>query len=130
MNRSPARAVRTAKHKYILNLKPETVFKTHITDAGGEDGLIYWRSWEKRAAMGDDVARRAIDRYRHRPAEELYDVESDPYELKNLAADPAHAAALNELRQKLKEWRLQQGEDLNVVPMPEDARFGPVPYAE
>jgi len=130
MNRSPMRAVRTAKYKYILNLKPETVFKTHITDAGGEDGLFYWRSWETLAADGDAGAKAAIDRYRNRPAEELYDVEADPYELKNLAADPAHAAALGELRQKMKDWRLQQGEDLSKVPMPEDARTGPLPYAE
>jgi arylsulfatase A-like enzyme len=130
MNRSPMRAVRTAKYKYILNLKPETLFKTHITDAGGEDGLFYWRSWEKLAADGDARAKAAIDRYRHRPAEELYDVEADPYELKNLAADPARAADLESLRQKLKDWRLQQGEDLSKVPMPEDARSGPLPYAE
>ena len=130
MNRSPMRAARTAKYKYILNLKPETPFKTHITDAGGEDGLFYWRSWEKHAAEGDERAKAAIARYRNRPAEELYDVEADPYELKNLAADPAHAATLAELREKLKAWRLQQGEDLNVVPMPEDARVGEVPYAQ
>jgi arylsulfatase A-like enzyme len=60
----------------------------------------------------------------------LYDVEADPYELKNLAADPAYAKTLDELRQKLKDWRLQQGEDLAKVPMPEDARSGPLPYAE
>jgi arylsulfatase A-like enzyme len=130
MNRSPMRAVRTAKYKYILNLKPQTPFKTHISDAGGEDGLYYWRSWEKLAAGGDAGARRAIDRYRTRPAEELYDVESDPYELRNLAAEPAHAAALTALRQTLKDWRLQQGEDLSKVPLPEDARMGDLPYAE
>jgi len=86
MNRSPARAVRTAKYKYILNLLPQDIFKTHITDAGGEDGLFYWRSWEKLAAGGDVHAKEAIDRYRHRPAEELYDVEADPYELEALTA--------------------------------------------
>ena len=99
-------------------------------DAGGEDGLFYWRSWEKLAAAGDERAKTAIDRYRHHPAEELYDVEADPYELKNLAADPAMAGVLADLRQKLKDWRLQQGEDLSKVPMPEDARTGPLPYAE
>jgi N-sulfoglucosamine sulfohydrolase len=129
MNRSPMRAVRTAKYKYILNLKPETPFKTHITDAGGADGLFYWRSWEKLAAGGDERATRAIERYRNRPTEELYDVDADPYELNNIAADPAHAAALKDLWQKLEDWRLQQGEDLSKVPMPEDARMGEVPYA-
>ncbi len=129
MNRSPMRAVRTAKYKYILNLKPQTPFKTHITDAGGEDGLYYWRSWEKLAESGDERAKQAIERYRNRPAEELYDVEADPHELRNLAAHPERAVDLELLRDTLKEWRLQQGEDLNKVPMPEDARTGEVPYA-
>jgi arylsulfatase A-like enzyme len=60
----------------------------------------------------------------------LYDVVADPYELKNLADDPQHAKPLTELREKLKQWRLQQGEDLNKVPMPEDARHGDIPYAQ
>ncbi len=39
-----------------------------------------------------------IDRYRRRPArEELYDMAADPWEKGNLAADPAHAAALADL---------------------------------
>jgi hypothetical protein len=58
MNRSPARAVRTAKYKYILNLLPQDIFKTHITDAGGEDGLFYWRSWEKLAAAATCMRRK------------------------------------------------------------------------
>ena len=33
MNRSPARCVRTARFKYILNLAPDAAFKTHISDA-------------------------------------------------------------------------------------------------
>ena len=40
------------------------------------------------------------------------------------------AATLEELREKLKAWRIQQGEDLGKVPMPEDARTGRFPYAE
>jgi uncharacterized sulfatase len=70
-----------------------------------------------------------VEKFRRRPAEELYDVRNDPHEQTNLAADPAHATALAALREKLKAWRLRQGEDLARVPMPEDARTGQVPYA-
>jgi N-sulfoglucosamine sulfohydrolase len=127
MNRTPMRSIRTDRWKYILNLKPETKYTTHISDAG--DGREYWVSWEQLAER-DKHAAAVVARYRKRPAEELYDVASDPYELKNLADDPQHAKTLAELREKLKAWRLQQGEDLDKVPMPEDARHGSIPYAQ
>jgi len=40
------------------------------------------------------------------PDEELYDVESDPYEVSNLAGstDPGHQRALKELRAALIHW--------------------------
>ena len=40
----------------------------------------------------------------HKPFEELYDIENDPHEVKNLARDPAHVAALRDLRAKLDGW--------------------------
>ena len=39
-----------------------------------------------------------------RPAEELYDLRSDPHEMKNLAGDPAYAKKLTELRKELNQW--------------------------
>jgi hypothetical protein len=129
MNRSPMRCVRTARFKYILNLLPNDVFKTHISDGSGPDGTVYWKSWE-RLAKTDAHAREMVDRYRHRPREELYDTQMDPYELNNLAGDAKFADELSRLREMLRAWRVQQGEDLNKIPMPEDSRTGPLPYAE
>jgi arylsulfatase A-like enzyme len=129
MNRSPMRAVRTAQFKYILNLAPENAYRTHIDAGGGPDGRDYWASWVA-AGEKDPAAAAVVKRYRQRPAEELYDVAADPWELKNLAADPARAGDLAGLREKVKTWRVQQGEDLSKVPMPEDARKGNIPYAK
>jgi N-sulfoglucosamine sulfohydrolase len=130
MNRSPQRCIRTAQYKFILNLAPGDLYKTHISGANGPDGRTYWNSWVKAAEAGDAKAKQLVDRYQHRPPEELYDVQADPYEMKNLIADPAHAAVVIELREKLKAWRIQQGEDLAKVPMPEDARHGEIIYAK
>ena len=41
---------------------------------------------------------------RTRPNEELYDLDKDPHELNNLAADPTHAKTLAELRGKIDKW--------------------------
>lgn len=42
---------------------------------------------------------------------ELYDLQSDPYELRNLANDPAHAARRSELEQLLREGSAEAGPD-------------------
>lgn len=126
INRAPMRCIRTERYKYILNLAPEIPYETHISKS--EDRDNYWTSW-LRLAERDRNAAAVIERDQHRPAEELYDVQADPFELKNLAGNPAHSEALAKLREKLKQRRLQQGEDLNRVTMPKDARYGELRYA-
>jgi hypothetical protein len=45
-----------------------------------------------------------------RPAEELYDTAADPYELRNLAEDPAYADELVRMRDALEQWRERVGD--------------------
>jgi arylsulfatase A-like enzyme len=45
----------------------------------------------------------------NRPAEELFDTQNDPWEVNNLAADPAHAAKLAELRAECDAWLARCG---------------------
>jgi arylsulfatase A-like enzyme len=108
-NQSPARAARTATHKYILNLAPSVPFTTHIIADGGPAGEYFWDSWQE-AARTDRQLAGFIDRLKHRPREELYDLRQDPYELQNLAADPQHAKVLNQLRTRLAQWRATQAD--------------------
>lgn len=103
MNVYPSRSMRTQRWKYIRNLHPEFRFTSHIDRSVNEDSLAYIASWEK-AANTDPRAAFLVKRYRERPAEELYDLDVDPFELNNLAADPAHAGPLAELRQGLDAW--------------------------
>ena len=127
MNRAPMRCIRTAKFEYIVNLAPEIPFTTHISKGGGEKE--YFNSWIEKAKH-DPAAAALVQRYQRLPPEELYDVQADPFQMKNLAADPAYAKTLQELREKVKSWRVQQGEDVTKPPaMPEDARHGELRYA-
>jgi arylsulfatase A-like enzyme len=117
MNVYPSRSMRTARWKYIRNLHPEFRFSTHIDRAANEDSLAYIESWE-RAARTDPQAAFIVKRYRERPAEELYDLEADPFELKNLVADPAQATALAELRQGLDAWMKSTNDSQRVAGEP------------
>jgi uncharacterized sulfatase len=110
-NRTPMRMARTARYKYIANLAPRELYSTHMDKAMDHDGgREYWASWLRRAYGGDAHAASVLWRYHHRPAEELYDVVADPYEMRNLAAEPAHAATLAAFRRTMSGWRAAQGD--------------------
>jgi N-sulfoglucosamine sulfohydrolase len=54
---------------------------------------------------GTIYGKRAIERFLHRPAFELYDLEKDPDEVINLAEDVAHVSTRRELIDKLKAFQ-------------------------
>ncbi len=95
----PMRMIRTRTHKYIRNLahKLDYPFASDIYDS------LTWQGILKRGdkMMGD----RRVESFLHRSMEELYDLEKDPHELKNVAADPAYAEVLKDLRERLKAWQ-------------------------
>ncbi|WP_435017221.1 sulfatase family protein [Tundrisphaera sp. TA3] len=110
MNEYPIRAVRTADWKYIRNLNPTAEHHTHVDKAAGGDGRNYFDSWVAKAKT-DPGAAAVLERYHRRPAEELYDLRTDPWELRNLAADRDHAETLAALRQELDTWMKDQGDE-------------------
>jgi N-sulfoglucosamine sulfohydrolase len=95
----PMRMIRTRQHKYILNL-------AHQLDYPFASDLYYSKTWQgilrrKSAKIG----LRDVNVYIHRPREELSDLEKDPNEVHNRAADPKYAGVLADLRQRLKAWQ-------------------------
>jgi len=79
--------------------------------------LVYWKTWLT-AAETDPAAAAIVKRYTIRPAEELYDLNADPYEQHNLAADPKQADRLATMRAKLTTWMKQQGDQATVFGHP------------
>jgi uncharacterized sulfatase len=102
--------VRTREWKYIRNLDPAAEHHTHVDKAAAGDGRDYWDSWAEKAKT-DPAAAAVVRRYHKRPAEELYDLRADPWELKNLAADPAHAATRKKLSADLDAWMKADGDE-------------------
>lgn len=99
------RSVRNDRFAYILNLTPEAVFKCMSTHPKRN----WWISWKEKAST-DEFARRQVERYQHRPGEELYDIVSDPFQTRNLADDPQYAGEKAALRAKLLRWMERQGD--------------------
>ncbi|XP_034021642.1 N-sulphoglucosamine sulphohydrolase [Thalassophryne amazonica] len=53
---------------------------------------------------------KSLGQYYSRQRWELYNTRTDPWELRNLALDPAHGAVLESLRQRLQKWQWETGD--------------------
>ncbi|NNJ25652.1 Choline-sulfatase [Planctomycetes bacterium LzC2] len=115
INVYPSRGVRDERYKYIRNLHPEYKFTSHVTEKPGDTG--YWPSWVKKAETTPAAADK-VRRYQQRPAEELYDLQVDPQELNNLAADPAHAERVQAMSAAVDAWMTEQGDEQTVYGQP------------
>lgn len=109
----PMRTVRDERWKYIRNLHPDYAFTTHIDLPVKLGQRSFFATWEEKAKT-DPQAAAVLKRYHARPAEELYDLETDPHEQRNLAADPARAAELTRLSSQLDTWLKAQEDKLSV----------------
>ena len=96
----PMRVVRERKWKLIWNIAYPLPFPF-------ASDLWAAPTWQAQYKQGMDApyGPRTVGRYIHRPKFELYDLESDPWESKNLADDPAHADTLLRLQAKLKAFQ-------------------------
>jgi arylsulfatase A-like enzyme len=112
------RTVRDARWRYIKNFMPERPFlQTNdykersypvwnlIKELGAQGKLT---EWQKNFYLAPTM-----------PPEELYDMESDPYSINNLAASakPEHQAALKRLRAELDNW-IVESDDQGRFPEP------------
>lgn len=99
-----SRAVCDGRWKLIWNLHADEVF----TNAISEGAML--KSWRAKGEAGDSFAAAQAARYGRRPEWELYDLQADPWELTNVAAQPEHAATITALRAQLDAWMQQQGD--------------------
>jgi N-sulfoglucosamine sulfohydrolase len=93
------RAIRTDKHLYIRNY-PRKGHPGWRPLQGGPAVAIM----QKEMAADETVRRNFELCFGHRPDEELYDVKADPYQMKNLAADPAFAKVKTSLEKALTDY--------------------------
>ena len=95
------RSVRTADFKYIRNFLPERPYLQPCRYKDAKNILIALRQWHNDGKLNPTQLLVFSD---VRPPEELYDVHQDPYEINNLAANPAYATKLAKMRGQLDDW--------------------------
>ncbi|MCB1227607.1 MAG: sulfatase [Verrucomicrobiales bacterium] len=100
----PSRMARDERYKLILNLTPQNTFWI-----GGIHEDSVFESWQRDAQSNPQLAQR-VDWLMHRPEIEIYDLETDPLELTNLAGKPEVQAVEERLRSQLDAWMKQQGD--------------------
>jgi len=115
------RAVRDVRFEYILSDHPDLPGGHRLAFRDNLDIVRELRRLHEDGALDPDqeIWFGPVGR------ERLFDTASDPWELRNLAADPSHVAILARMRAALDAWLLRVGDTREV---PEDemvARFQP-----
>lgn len=99
----PIRSINNGEYRYILNLTPEIEFSNWV------HGTPFFKEWEK-DARSNEKTRTLINKYNYRPAEELYNDETDPFNQHDLSNDPKFAHIKEKLKSQLKKWMLEKGD--------------------
>ena len=91
-----SRSVVDSRFRYTINFNPSRIYLQHLNYLWRAPSM---RSWEKAYLEGEcnEVQSRW---WQPKPAEELYDVVNDPWEVSNLATDPRYREQLALMRQE------------------------------
>jgi arylsulfatase A-like enzyme len=101
------RSVRKGDFKYIRNFYPK---RPYLQPCAYKDAKLILKTIRALHAAGELNEVQSLIMAETRPQEELYDLSSDPHEIRNLADDSAHESTLKELRKVLDDWIRTSGD--------------------
>ncbi|KAJ5212410.1 Alkaline phosphatase-like alpha/beta/alpha [Penicillium cinerascens] len=97
----PTRFMRNRRFKYHRNI----AWRLDFPFAADIYGSLTWEDIRNSDASPKMIGSRPLKDYFFRPAEELYDIQADPNEVKNLAKDPEYQQVLDEMRAATEVWQ-------------------------
>jgi N-sulfoglucosamine sulfohydrolase len=109
------RAVRDKRYKYIRNYMPHIIYAQHIDYM---EMMPTMQEMRRLHAQGELTGPQTQYFREQKPVEELYDTQTDPHEVKNLADDPQYKDVLERMRAVHEEWMRRTG-DVGLIPEPE-----------
>lgn len=109
------RCVRTKRFKYIRNFYPERPYlQFNAYKKAQYPGVSVLEQWKEQGKLTEAQKSFMAER---RPEEELYDLKSDPHELRNLATHVDYVQLLEKMRGQLDRWMAETG-DQGALPEP------------
>ena len=115
------RGLTDGRWKYIRRFTPHYPAAPYSFYQFGQKG---WVAWQK--AKQEDILDARYNQIweKNQAVEELFDTQSDPWEITNLASDPAHAAQLEKMRNALKS-EMASILDTGIIPEPLFSELAP-----
>lgn len=105
------RSVRNHRYVYIRNYMPHLIYGQHLDYMFQTPTTQVWKALYDQGKLQPPQT----FFWETKPVEELYDLETDPDEVVNLANSPQHQQVLRELRLVLRTW-IQQQRDVGFLP--------------
>ena len=99
------RSVRSKDFKYLRNYFPEKTY-----DEIGMNNVLATRAMRAAFKQGK-LPREQAAYFQPKAKEELYDLEKDPFELRNLVDDPALSGTLHKMRAALDQWIIETNDE-------------------
>jgi arylsulfatase A-like enzyme len=113
------RGVRFDGHLLIQNFRPELPYVPTL-DLAESPTWIAIQELHRQGTLTAALEKRYFAK--PRPEVELYNLDKDPFQLNNLAADPAQASTIHNLQQMLSEWMVKTNDFLPPpIPQPRGA---------
>ena len=107
------RTVRSKQYRYIRNYMPHKIYGQFIDYLWKAPSMPSWQQEYKSGRLNEIQSRF----WETKPVEELYDIQSDPHNVNNLANDSRYNGVLNELRSANREWIISS-RDAGFIPEP------------
>ena len=112
------RAVRDKKFRYIRNYMPFRITLQHVEYLFRASSA---EAWFREFKAGKTNAVQSFP-FQPKPVEELYNTEIDPWEVNNLASNPAYASDLIRMRKVQTDW-MRKIRDAGLIPESEYAKL-------
>ncbi len=106
------RSVRDKRYRYVRNFMPERPYAQRIPYM---EKMPIMQEWRRLNAEGKLKGPQKLFFQKTKPPEELYDIETDPYEINNLADSPQYKHVLERMRAVLERW-MEDTNDLGRIP--------------
>tara|TARA_R110002111_G_scaffold149022_1_gene216067 strand:- start:165 stop:1007 length:843 start_codon:yes stop_codon:yes gene_type:complete len=105
------RSLTDGRYVYMRHFYPDRPYLKHVGYMFQTPTTAVWKRMFDAGQLNEAQAKF----WKNKPFEELFDLQSDPDEVNNVASDPANAAKLTELRGQMKTWMVET-KDMGLFP--------------